>query len=381
MSIGVVSPVLIGRRQELAALAALVQQATDGEPAVALVAGEAGVGKTRLVSELASAASESGFCVLTGQCIELGGEGVPLAPLVDALRVLARIIPAGELDELLGPAAPGLARLLPELPHGANAAAPGDSLQAGQLLELVLGLLGRLSAARPVLFLIEDLHWADQSTLDLAALLVRSLRAVRVLLVMTYRSDELHRSHPLRPLVSGWERIRSVDHIELRRFDRDEVRAQLTAILGGEPVIAVADEVFDRSGGNAYLVEEIAGAVRDGGDPGDLPPLLRDVLLTRLDAMSPAAQRLVRTASVARRVVPDRLLAEVAGMGEAELFSALREAVEHHLLLVDHSGYGYAWACPGGRVACRRRPRHRWMSSSPRPAGCPRSARRRGLAA
>jgi DNA-binding CsgD family transcriptional regulator/tetratricopeptide (TPR) repeat protein len=343
MSAGVVSPVFIGREHEMASLAAPMRRAEGGEPAVALIGGEAGVGKTRLVGELAALASAAGFCVLTGQCIELGGEGLPLAPLLDALRALARMTPAGELGELLGPAGSGLARLLPELGPAAAAPASGEGLQAGQLLELVLDLLGRLSAARPVMFVIEDLHWADPSTLDLAAFLVRALRAVPVLLVITYRSDELHRRHPLRPLLSSWERVRSVDHIELRRFGRGEVAAQLAAILGGAPAPVVAEEVFDRSGGNAYLVEEIAGVVRDGGDPGELPPSLRDVLLTRVDGVSPAAQRLLRTASVAGRAVPDRLLAEVAGMDEAELFAALREAVEQHLLLVDHTGHSYAF--------------------------------------
>ena len=343
MSVSVVSPVFIGRRDELASLAAPVRRAQGGEPAVVLIGGEAGVGKTRLVGELAALGSAAGFCVLTGQCIELGAEGLPLAPLVDVLRALAREMPADELVELLGPAGPGLARLLPELGPGSVAPAAGEGLQAGQLLELVLGLLGRLSAVRPVMFVIEDLHWADPSTLDLAAFLVRALRAVPVLLVITYRSDELHRRHPLRPLLSSWERVRSVDHIELRRFARGEVAAQLAAILDREPSPAVAEEVFDRSGGNAYLVEEIAGVVRDGGDPGDLPPSLRDVLLSRVDAVSPAAQRLLRIASAAGRVVPDRLLAQVAGMGEAELFAALREAVENHLLLVDHTGHSYAF--------------------------------------
>jgi len=319
----------------------VLRRAEGGEPAVVLTGGEAGVGKTRLVAEFAAAGSAAGFLVLTGQCIELGGEGLPLAPLVDALRAPARVTPADELRELLGTAGSGLARLLPELEHGAVAPASGEDLQAGQLLELVLGLLARLSATAPVMFVIEDLHWADQSTLDLAAFLVRALRSVRVLMVITYRSDELHRRHPLRPLLSGWERIRSVDRIELSRFGRDEVAAQLAAILGGAPAPVVAEEVFDRSGGNAYLVEEIAGVVREGGDPGDLPPSLRDVLLSRADSLSPAAQRLLRTASVAGRMVPDRLLAEVAGMGEAELFATLHEAVEHHLLLVDHTGHSY----------------------------------------
>ncbi len=211
------------------------------------------------------------------------------------------------------------------------------------MLELVLGLLHRLSDLQPVLLLIEDLHWADQSTLDLIAFLARSLREARVLLVATYRSDELHRRHPLRPLLTGWERVRSIGRIELRRFERAEVVAQLTAILGTEPAPDVVDIIFDRSGGNAYLVEELAGAVRSDGDLADLPPSLKDVLLSRADALSAGAQRLLRVASASGRTVPERLLAEVAGIGEADFFDGLREAVDSHLLLVDPSGQGYAF--------------------------------------
>ncbi len=343
MSVSIVSPVFIGRRDEITALAALLDRA-GSEPAIAVIGGEAGVGKTRLVGELTEQASGAGFLVLTGQCIELGAEGLPLAPLVDALRTLARTTPPDVLAEVLGPAGPSLARLLPELMPDAAVARPlGDEVQKAQLLELVLGLLGRLSARQPVMFVIEDLHWADQSTLDLTAFLARSLRGVPVLLVTTYRSDELHRRHPLRPLLTSWERVRSVDHIDVRRFDRDEVGAQLAAILGGKPGPGVADLVFDRSGGNAYLVEELAGAVRADGDLTDLPPSVRDVLLSRVDGLSQDAQRLLRTAAVAGRTVTDRLLAEVAGLGETELFAALREVVENHLLLVDRSGHGYAF--------------------------------------
>ena len=342
MSGSVVSPVFIGRRGELASLAAPLQRAGAGTTAFVLIGGEAGVGKTRLVSELSARAAEAGFRLLAGQCVELGAEGLPFAPLVDALRSLARSTPPGELAGLLGPAGPGLSRLLPELAATAGPP-PGEDIRTAQLLELVLGLLGRLSAAQPVMFVIEDLHWADQSTLDLAAFLIRSLRDVPVLLVATYRSDELHRRHPLRPLLTSWERVRTVDRVELGRFGRAEVSAQLAAILGADPDPGVASLVFERSGGNAFLVEELAGVVRGGGDPGDLPPSLRDVLLTRVDAMSPAAQRLLRTASVAGRAVPDRLLARVAGLGESELFAALREAVENHLLQVEAAGQGYAF--------------------------------------
>jgi DNA-binding CsgD family transcriptional regulator len=348
----VVSPVFIGRREELASLAGQLERAKANDPAFALIGGEAGVGKTRLTRELASLAAGQDCCVLTGQCVELGGEGLPLAPLVDALRTLARTMPPDLLADVLGPAAPALSRLLPELaratsPTPSSVAAPaalaGDDMSKAQLLEHVLGTIDRLSGVRPVLLAVEDLHWADRSTLDLIAFLFRSLRQSRVMIAVTYRSDELHRRHPLRPLLTSWERDRSINRVDLSRFSRDEVAAQLGAILGQRPAPAVADTVFDRSGGNAYLVEELAGAVAAGGDPADLPPSLADVLLSRVDALTVNGQRLLRTASVAGRAVPDGLLAEVAGLDEAELLRALRETVDGHLLVVDPSGHGYAF--------------------------------------
>jgi ATP/maltotriose-dependent transcriptional regulator MalT len=346
MSVTVVSPVFIGRREELASLAALTKQVQSGEPAFALIGGEAGVGKTRLVRELSGRAAAAGFLVLTGQCVELGAEGLPLAPLVDALRMLTRAMPSEELAAVLGPAGAGLARLLPELAPDGTALSAGPApaeLHKGQLLEMVLGLLSRLSVRQPVIFGIEDLHWADQSTLDLIAFLVRSLPDARVLLLATYRSDELHRRHPLRPLLTSWERMRPAGHLELRRFDREEVTAQLNAILGSDPAPDAVDAIFDRSGGNAYLVEELAGATLGGGDPADLSPSLRDVLLSRVDALSPGTQRLLRTASVAGRSVPDRLLAEVAGIGDTDFFDGVREAVENHLLEVEPDGQSYSF--------------------------------------
>ncbi len=359
MGANVVSPVFIGRREELASLASLLDRVDDGEPAFALIGGEAGIGKTRLSRELAALAADREYCLLTGHCVELGGEGLPLAPLVDALRTLARTLPPGVLADVLGPAAPALSRLLPELgqviaaglagPDRQASAAPafaplaGEDVSKAQLLEHVLGMLGRLSDLRPVLLTVEDLHWADRSTLDLMAFLFRSLRQSRVMIMVTYRSDELHRRHPLRPLLTSWERDRSIARLDVSRFSKDEVAAQLGAILGSPPAPGVADTVYDRSGGNAYLVEELAGAVAAGGDPADLPPSLGDVLLSRVDSLGAATQKLLRTASAAGQAVPEPLLAEVAGLGDAELYAALREAVDNHLLVVDPSGHGYAF--------------------------------------
>jgi DNA-binding CsgD family transcriptional regulator len=339
---GIASPVFVGRRAELTLLLAGLERAAGGEPAVVLVGGEAGVGKTRLVEEVAARADARGGRVLAGACVELGGDRLPLAPLADALRALARSTSDADLAAVLGPARRELARLLPELDREAAFAA-GEAPRTSQLVELVLGVVERLAAERPLMLVLEDLHWADGATLELMAFLVRALRGVGVLLVGTYRSDELHRGHPLRPLLSGWDRVRTVQRIELGRFARDEVTAQLEAILDERPTAELLDLVLERSEGNAFLVEEIAGAVRGGADPGYLPPSLRDMLLVRAEQLSDGAQRVLRTVAVAGRWVPDRLLAAVTPLDETALYAALRETVDHHLLVVDETGRGYAF--------------------------------------
>src|SRR5262249_20881310 len=182
-------------------------RARAGEPAVVLVAGEAGIGKTRLAADGAARAQASGALVLRGACVQLGGEGLPFAPVVDALRALARVTPPEAVPALLGPARSDLARLLPELGPGGAATGlePGTT---SRLFDSVLGLVGRVAAQQPLVLLIEDLHWADRSTLDLLAFLVRALGSERVLTIMTFRSDELHRRHPLRPLLVELDRLR-----------------------------------------------------------------------------------------------------------------------------------------------------------------------------
>src|SRR4051812_34566118 len=231
-----VSPVFVGRETELAALTATLEAALAGDPAIVLLSGEAGVGKTRLVEEAAERANAAGARVLAGSCIEMGGEGLPFGPLAHVFRSLMRDTTREELDTFIGPARSELAQVLPDLdPDSALRTAPLGEGGTARLLELVVGVIERLAAERPLMFVVEDLHWADRSTLDLVALLVRALHANRVLVVVSFRSDELHRSHPLRPLVTGWERVRAVQRIELERLGRSEVARQLEAILGAPP--------------------------------------------------------------------------------------------------------------------------------------------------
>ncbi len=193
------------------AILSLLDETEAGRAVVALVSGDAGVGKSRLTSEVAGLAIERGFTVLSGQCAELG-DSVPYLPLADALRGAAQVPRTGVKDALAS--RPALSRLLPD---GADRPADGErsELARQQMFGAVLGLLAELAAARPVLVVLEDLHWADASTRDLVTFLSRMLHRDRVALIGTYRSDDLHRRHPLRPVVAELLRLPSVIAVEL----------------------------------------------------------------------------------------------------------------------------------------------------------------------
>jgi DNA-binding CsgD family transcriptional regulator len=328
-----------------------LQRALAGEPVTLVLGGEAGVGKSRLIGELVTRARAAGVRALVGGCVELDGGGIPLAPLVDMLRALAAELPGDELDLLLGPARGEIGRLVPELADGREAQAPSDP-DPSRILELLLGVIGRLVAERPLALVVEDVQWADRATLDLIALLVAGATARRLVLVFSVRSDELPRAHPFRRISARWEQQRTVERLELERLSAGEVAAQIAAIMGERPDGDLIDLVFERSEGIPLFVEELLGAVREGGvGPDYLPPSLRDVLLARAERLSTAAQHVLRVASGGGRWVPDRLLGLVAGLSDAELYASLRETIEHQLLVVDAAGRGYGFRHALARAA------------------------------
>lgn len=329
------SAVLVGRDDELSRLRAAFRHAVAGSPATVVVAGEAGVGKTRLVLELAREAEVAGAVVLVGGCLDVGGDTLPYAPLAEALRSLPMALGADELAGVLDGARGELARLVPEL--GEPAAGAAETPPA-RFLELLLGVLHRLADARAVALVVEDLHWADRSTRDLLAFLVRNLRR-GVLLLLTVRSDELHRRHPLRPFLAELERGGRAERIDLRRLTRHELTELLTGILGQAPAPGLVADVWDRSDGNPFFAEELATAHAEGTQ---LPEVLRDLLLARVEMLPDAAQRVLQVAAVAGRRVDHHLLATVAAEPEEELVELLREAVVRHVL-VEAPGSGYAF--------------------------------------
>jgi len=324
------SEVLVGREADLVVLRDALKRARSAEPSTVLVGGEAGVGKTRLIEEFGRALAGEPVRVLTGQCLELGEEGLPFAPFGSALRNLVR----AEGTAVLDGREREFARLLPELGPPPE---PGDA-RRGLLFESVAALLERVSESHPVVLVIEDLHWADRSTRDLIAFLVRSARVPQLLLIATYRTDELHRGHPLRPFLAELDRVRGVQRHEIDRLDREGTAELLAQLLGAEPKAPTVDAVNERAQGNPFFIEQFAAAA----DPacGDIPTSLRDLLLSRVDLLPEPAQRVLRVAAVGGTRFGHELLARVVGVDEGALESALRTIVAAQLVVFDPDG-GY----------------------------------------
>ncbi len=373
-----VSPVFVGRVDELGVLKEALARANGGpfpraraahpspaerphaqqeaqpeaqqeaQPQALLLGGEAGVGKSRLVEEFAGHARRAGAVVAIGGCIEIGGSsefGLPFAPFSAALRALRR-----QLPEEMAAAAAGqegeLARLLPELGEPPlRPGSPHDEEAMARLFGLTARLLEHLALDHTLVIVLEDLHWADASTRHLLAYLLRTLRNPRLVVLATYRADDIHRRHPLRPLLAELDRLRTVRRLELRRFSRAEVACQMAGILAHEPEQDQVDEIFERSDGNAFFVEELAAAAHEGCATG-LTDSLRDLLLVRVERLPQHAQRAVRIVAEGGSTVEYPLLAAVAGLSEDELIEALRAAVGASILLPtsdgsSHGGYRF----------------------------------------
>ncbi|MET7604190.1 AAA family ATPase [Streptomyces avermitilis] len=367
----------IGRAAELARLTGVLDRARGGDPRAVLVVGDAGVGKTRTLAEAAAHATRTGMTVLTGHCVDLGDVGLPYLPFTEILGTLAT-------DDRLAPALaahPAVDRLL-------GGGADGSRLQ---LFESIAALLADVSERIPLLLVLEDLHWADQSSRDLLRFLLSrgvlqlptaGAPAHRLAVFASYRADDLHRRHPLRPLLAELVRLPAVDRLELRPMADAEVTRLVRALRAGPLPDTTVRRIVERAEGNAFYAEELLAATTDTatgtgtgtGEPphesmdGSTPALpsgLADVLLIRLEQLSDTAQQVLRTAAVAGRRVEHDLLREAVQLPDDELESALREAVGRQLLVPgDRDTYSfrhaltreavYADLLPGERVRLHR---------------------------
>jgi len=191
----------------------------------------------------------------------VGEEALPYAPFSDALRPLVRTLDPAALQEVVGDWRPELARLLPDLgrPGPLVEVGPGGRFTQARLFEGMLGLLERLARRAPLVLTLEDLHWADHSSLDLLAFLAHGLREVPIVLVATYRSDQLHRRHRLRPLLAELDRNPAVERVELRRLTRGELTDLLTDRLSRWPDPDLVDRVLEWLSGRSLLTLSLDG--------------------------------------------------------------------------------------------------------------------------
>jgi DNA-binding CsgD family transcriptional regulator/tetratricopeptide (TPR) repeat protein len=299
------SGVFVGRAAELERLERGLGDARSGRGAAFLVAGEAGIGKTRLVSEIARRASEGAFEVLVGRSIDFVGTELPFQPFVEALR------PLGNL------------RHLPERRETSQR----------DVFEETLGLLSQRAAAAPLLLVLEDLHWADTSSLDLVVFLAHNVDDEPVLLLGTYRVDEALSGVGNRRLADGVRRSGSGVVLELGPLQDEELEI-LVAARSESPLPAeLTRTIVARAEGNPFFAEELLAA----GPGGELSRGLRDLLLQRVDRLAPPAQNLMRIAAAAGRDVAYPLLAAVARLSELAVRESLRRAVEQGVLVVDQS--------------------------------------------
>lgn len=326
----------VARTDELNQLRAALGRATSGSPVAVLIAGDAGVGKTRLMSELVDRARAEGAYVLIGRCLTVGESGLPYLPFIDIVEA------ARAAEAEIVASRPPLQVLTGHAGRAATTTGPHDLGQL-QLFDAVLSALTDLAARQPVLVVLEDLHWSDASTRDLLLFLLSRLSSQRLLVVCTHRSDDLHRRHPLRPLLAELTRLPIVERLDLQPFGLDDSRAFVTAATDGSLGPSETEEIASRSEGNAFFAEELIATSSDGA--GALPTALADVLLARFEQLSLPTQRVVSAISVTGRwFVRHSTLSRVLDLDQASLDAALREAVEHHILTTHESGYGFRHA-------------------------------------
>ena len=283
MASRIASPVFVGRGEELQRLQAVLEGAGSGIVGTVIVGGEAGVGKTRLLAELRAGAESAGLRFLVGACVDLGDGARPYDPLVAALRPWLKGLSAEEFSRIVGPARSAVQQLIPDLETGSDGKTAVDtdmsSTQSTLYLQ-VLGLIERVATDAVTVIVLEDLHWSDRSTRDMLRFLVRNLTHGRVVLIGTYRTDELNERHPFLTLLAELGRSGQVERIELDPFTRSEVHDQLAGILGSPPDRALVTRLHERGGGNAFFIEELLVVEQRGEQRLGLT--LRETLLARI---------------------------------------------------------------------------------------------------
>ncbi len=341
----------VGRSEERALLRQTVSRAVAGSGGVALIAGEAGLGKTRLVEEIAAEAKASGMFVVRGQCYDMEG-ALPYIPFVEAIEYGLTVTTQDAFRSAMGDAGPEIARFVPKVRVAYPDLPPPLALPSDQarhyMFESVCDFFGRAAAIQPMLIVLEDLHWADESTTQLLESVARRVGRAPLLVIGTYRDVDLHPGHPFMRGIEHLSRLQTVSRITLKRLSAIEVASMLRALSGQEPPERLAQVIYSETEGVPFFVEEVyrhlaeehrltdaAGKWLPQVEIGEVevPETIRLVLGRRIDRIGETAQRILTIAACIGRTFTFEFLAELAEEAEDDLLDALDEAERARLLV------------------------------------------------
>ncbi|HUG13975.1 MAG TPA: AAA family ATPase [Thermomicrobiales bacterium] len=382
----VVSPIIVGRDEQLRALDALIERVRGGHGATLLVSGEAGIGKSRLIAELRGRFAGGGP-ILIGRCFE-NDRTLPYAPLIDLLRAHLTKQPDGDPADVLGPAGPELVKLLPELAFSVPGLVPSPALEPEQekrrLFEAIIHVATRLSERMPLLIVIEDLHWCDDVSLEFLTRFVRRIGDQPSLLALTYRGDEA--ASNLRELLGGVRRERLATELVLQRLDPDDVERMVRAIFQqAQPIRAnFLHALVELTDGNPFFIEEVLSALIASGDiyrsgnvwiRKDVPDLriphsVQDAVQRRVDQLSVEARAVLRLAAVAGQRFDFAVIAELTGLPERDILNLISELIGASLVTeVSTEQFAFRHALTreavyGGLLARERRDLHRQIGAA-----------------
>ena len=314
---------LVGREHELGRIEKSLAAAAEGEPQVLLVAGDAGIGKTSIVRALVGRAQDAGFEVLEGHCLDIEA-AIPFGPFVEAITPLL----GSYARDAERPAAARAAAMLDPTRRSPDA-------EPAALMAALRQAMDEAAAHGPVLLVLEDMHWVDRSTQDLALSLARTASGP-LLLALSVRTDELTRRHPSRAVLFEIGRSAGAVRMDLAPLDRTGVQAVVESATGQRADRDRVSELLARSEGNPLYVEELLA-----GRPDQIPGPLSDLLLARLDALSEPTRSLLCLASVGGSRIDADLVADVADLATNSVDELLEEAFDANVLVRDRDHLGF----------------------------------------
>ncbi len=339
-----------GRAEPVENLIATWKETVEGGRRAVLVSGEPGIGKTRIVTEVVRIAHDRGAVVLWGRCDE--ELGAPYAPFAEALRHYVAMSPPERVRAELGPLGGELVRIVPELaarvPGLAEPMRADADTERFRLFDSVADLLGEMSAAQPIVLVLDDVHWADKPSLLLFRHLLRANTPMRLFVLATYRDTDLDRTHPLADLLAELRRQPGVERLDLQGLDEGEITSLMSKTAGHDldaPALELAHMLHNETEGNPFFVQEVLRHLAESGaivqtegrwtaglEGIGIPEGIREVIGRRLSRLSDDVNRTLSVAAVIGATFDLATIEAAGGPTGDELFDALDEATQHSLI-------------------------------------------------